>query len=293
MTDCRTTTNMRFTALLLGSAVLLSGCAPEPSSAPERVTSSGATDAAAAKPSATPQPAPENPGLAQGALDQQLRDAAWANDVRAAERLIEWGANPNAQDETMQSPYLIATSEGRSELLELTLEHGADLTDLDSWNGTGLIRAAERGHWEVSGILLRNGIDSNHVNRLGYQALHEAVILGCDDPSYHLTLQVLVAGGASLNAPSGSEGMTPLQMAHHRGFPGQIAVLEALNAPAPAVPGRALFAGASAGDANAVALALRAGADPAAVGDDGRTARQVAEDAGHSAAASVLRVLGG
>ena len=41
-------------------------------------------------------------------------------------------------------------------------------------------RAAERGHHLVVGRLLRAGIDKDHVNRIGYQAVHEAVWFGAD-----------------------------------------------------------------------------------------------------------------
>ena len=109
---------------------------------------------------------------------RQLREAAWADDVDRAAELVTRGADVNAKDDTQQSAYLIATSEGYVELLELTLAHGAAVNDKDSWNGTGLIRAAERGHSLVVGRLLQEGIDRDHVNRIGYQALHEAVWLG-------------------------------------------------------------------------------------------------------------------
>ena len=119
------------------------------------------------------------------ALDAALRDAAWADDVAAARRLVAQGADVDAKDETQQSAYLVATSEGYLDLLELTLAAGADVDAKDSWNGTGLIRAAERGHHLVVGRLLRAGIDKDHVNRIGYQAVHEAVWFGADaaDPS--------------------------------------------------------------------------------------------------------------
>lgn len=130
------------------------------------------TDGGGARPQATAGGAP--PASEQG-LDAQLRDAAWANDVERARGLIEACADVNAVDGTTQPAYLIATSEGYSELLELTLGAGADVDALDSWNGTGLIRAAERGHHLVVGRLLRAGIDKDHVNRIGYQAIHEAV----------------------------------------------------------------------------------------------------------------------
>jgi ankyrin repeat protein len=51
----------------------------------------------------------------------QLIRAAWANDVEGARRLIAAGADVNAKDDTEQSAFLIATSEGHLALLELTL----------------------------------------------------------------------------------------------------------------------------------------------------------------------------
>lgn len=237
--------------------------------------------------------APENPGLSQSELDERLRWAVWGNDLDTAAQLIEWGADVNAQDSTQQSAFLIATSEGRDELLRLTLEHGADVADLDSWNGTGLIRAAERGHWDVAGTLIRAGVDMHHVNRVGYQAIHEAVIFGRDDPTYHAAVRVLVAGGASLTTPSVTEGQTPLQMAQSRGFPEQIRILEALDREAPEHPEAALLASAASGDADALTLALRAGAAVDTRDPEGRTALEIAEDGGNLAAATVLRALGG
>ncbi len=68
-------------------------------------------------PCATPPPTPSK----QAALDERLRDAAWANDVPLARRLVSQGADVNAKDGTEQSAYLIATSEGYLDLLRLTL----------------------------------------------------------------------------------------------------------------------------------------------------------------------------
>ena len=67
--------------------------------------------------------------------------AAYANQLETARFLIEQGADVNVQDRTQQSAYLITTSDGYLELLKLTLAAGADVHSLDSYNGTGLIRA--------------------------------------------------------------------------------------------------------------------------------------------------------
>ena len=148
-------------------------------------------------------------------VNNQLIEAAWANDLDAARRLIEQGADVNAQDGTRQSAYLIATSEGYAELLELTLENGADVGSLDGFNGTGLIRAAERGHHEVVARLLETDIMVNHVNNLGWTALHEAILLGDGSERYVETVRLLLDHGADPSLPTG-DGQDPLVLAENR-----------------------------------------------------------------------------
>ncbi len=239
----------------------MAGCgagAPEP----------GQSDAAP-RPTAS---APASETVTAAALDEQLRDAAWADDVHRAAALVERGANVNAKDETEQSAYLIATSEGYVDLLDLTLAHGAQVNDKDSWNGTGLIRAAERGHSLVVGRLLQAGIDRDHVNRIGYQAIHEAVWLGEDTIDYVDTLRVLVAGGVELTRPSGGEGLTPLEMARQRQHAALETVLRSALDPAEITrPDAALLHAAERGDADEVARSLRAGAKVESRDSRGRT----------------------
>ncbi|WP_370586098.1 ankyrin repeat domain-containing protein [Tessaracoccus sp. MC1679] len=238
-------------------------------------------------------PEPSLNAQEQATLDEQLRDAAWANDVALARRLVEAGADVNAKDETEQSAYLVATSEGYLDLLRLTLANGALVDNKDSWNGTGLIRAAERGHGLVVGELLQAGIDRDHINRIGYQAIHEAIWLGEDTPTYATTVRVLAAGGVQLDLTSPSAGLTPLEMAVERGFAGLERILRAVTAAdSPADPDAALLQGAEAGDADAVAVALRAGADIEARDERDRTALLLAATFDHVAVAEVLVAMG-
>ena len=215
--------------IMLAAAV--AGCGmldePEASGPPHQTPSLSEPTVPVTPPSESSTPA-ESAKLStaeRARLDEHLRDAAWGNNVAKASQLIRRGADVNAKDETVQSAYLIATSEGYLDLLRLTLRTGAEVDDKDSWNGTGLIRAAERGHYGVVGELLQAGIDRDHVNRIGYQAIHEAVWLGEDDNDYATMLRVLAAGGVQLNSPSRDEGLTPLQMTQGRGYEGLERVL--------------------------------------------------------------------
>jgi hypothetical protein len=159
------------------------------------------------------------PSPARDTLDRQLLAAAYANDVRAAESLIARGADVNAKDHTEQSAYLIATSEVGDDprLLELTLAGGARVDDKDSFNGTGLIRAAERGHHRIVARLLDAGIDRDHVNRLGWTALLEAIVLGEGGRKHVRTVRALIVGGVDVDLPDGT-GVRPLTHARQRGF---------------------------------------------------------------------------
>ena len=224
-------------------------------------------------------------------LNYRLIDAAWANDADRAADLIAAGADVNFKDGTVQSAYLIATSEGYRALLELTLEHGADVGSLDSYKGTGLIRSAERGHYAIVGRLIRAGIDVDHINRLSWTALHESIILGDGSQRYVDTVRVLIAGGADLELAS--DGTTPLQHAEARD---QERIVEALTTASTTEPigepASALLGFAARGDANGVAIALRAGADIETRDSRGRTALLLAAAADHVEAATVLTSLG-
>ena len=210
-------------------------------------------------------------------VNSDLIAAAWRNGVEAAAGLIAQGADVNATDDTVQSAYLIATSEGFLSLLALTLNHGADVTSKDSYNGTGLIRAAERGHVLAVGILLRAGVEVDHINNVGWTALHEAIILGDGGQRYVDCVRVLLAAGADPRIPSRRDGVSPIDHATSRGFNAIAASLRtAIEDALPSDPGAALFDAARSGDADAVMMALRAGADPATVDSTGDTALAIA-----------------
>jgi uncharacterized protein len=153
--------------------------------------------------------------------------AAYGNHVDVARSLIEAGADVNVEDERQQSAYLIATSEVGDDprLLELTLANGADVDAKDSYNGTGLIRAADRGHLRVVERLLEREVEIDHVNRLGWTALLEAIILGGGDRGHTEVVRLLVEAGAEVNLADG-DGVTPLAHARRRGYDEIAAILQ-------------------------------------------------------------------
>ena len=153
--------------------------------------------------------------------------AAYGNHLAAAEALVGAGADVNVKDDTEQSAYLISTSEVGDDprLLELMLANGADVESLDSYDGTGLIRAADRGHVRIVEKLLETETDVDHVNNLGWTALLEAIILGEGDERHTEVVRLLVEGGADPNLPDG-EGVTRLGHARANGYDEMAEILE-------------------------------------------------------------------
>ena len=273
------------------SVLAIAACGQE--APPERAAGAAtSTSSEPPTPTTTTTPQPRS-AEQQRELDVALVDAAWADDVPRARELIAAGADVDFEDGTQQSAYLIATSEGHRELLEMTLAAGADLGALDGFDGTGLIRAAERGHADVVGRLLQAGIVVDHVNRPGFTALHEAIIYGDGSQRYVDTVRLLVARGADVALAPERDGIPPIRHARSRGQDAVAATLQAvLDAGQPGNSDRLLLDAAAAGDADQVAVALRAGAALEARDELGRTPLLLAATLDRVDAARLLVALG-
>jgi uncharacterized protein len=283
---------------VLAAVVALAACSAEdPATSdpiPQAIPPTASTNPPTPK-STKEKPAPRPGEEQQARLNQQLIAAAWDNDLRRARSLITRGADVNAKDNTVQSAYLISTSEGYLELLDLTLKNGADVDSKDSFNGTGLIRAADRGHADIAGRLVQADVNINHINNLGWTALHEAIILGDGSGRYVDTVRVLVAAGADLRLPSQRDKISPIEHATAKGHNEITQVLRtALDADRPPTQGaeQRLLAAVERGDATAAALAIRDGADLETRDKRGRTPLLVAVTEDQLAVARLLIYLG-
>ena len=70
------------------------------------------------------------------------------------------------------------------------------------------------------------GHDRDHVNRLGWTALHEAVVLGDGGHAHVATVRELLRGGVDTGVPD-ADGVTALEHAERRGFDGIARLLRA------------------------------------------------------------------
>ena len=163
--------------------------------------------------------------VAMGA-DPATRDAAGtpaimlatiARATDAVQALLDAGADVDAQDAQRDNPFLYAGAEGMLDILTLANEAGADPAITNRYGGVALIPASERGHVEVVRYLLtESDVDVDHVNRLGWTALLEAILLSDGGPRHQEIVRLLIEHGADVDLADG-DGVRPLAHARARG----------------------------------------------------------------------------
>jgi uncharacterized protein len=162
--------------------------------------------------------------VAMGA-DPTTRDAAGtpvlmlatiARATDAVRALLDAGADVDAQDAQCDNPFLYAGAEGLLDILTLANEAGADPAITNRYGGVALIPASERGHVEVVRYLLaESDVDVDHVNKLGWTALLEAILLSDGGPRHQEIVRLLIEHGADVDLADG-DGVRPLAHARAR-----------------------------------------------------------------------------
>lgn len=152
-------------------------------------------------------------------LDDALMGASRKGDLRAVQRLLDRGANPNVRgtgplskmraDKSM-TPLRIATGVPSGAVVKELLRRGADPNAQDEDGDTALIQAASARHLDVTQILLRSGADPNIRSDGGWTALKYAVANGNT-----AIVQELLAANARVQDANDS-GETVLALAHQR-----------------------------------------------------------------------------
>ena len=158
--------------------------------------------------------------------------AVWADQPDAARALLAGDADVDLQDDQRDNPFLVASAEGRLAVLPILVAAGADPTITNRYGGIALIPASERGHVEtVRYLLTETGVAVNHVNRLGWTALLEAILLSDGGPRHQEIVGLLIEHGADVDLADG-DGVRPLAHARARGQTEIAALLEAAGATA-------------------------------------------------------------
>ncbi|OZB98756.1 ankyrin repeat domain-containing protein [Paenibacillus sp. XY044] len=173
-------------------------------------------------------------GTAINTQDERGRTAVMAatynHQTDVVRLLISSGADINIRDHQLNNVFLYAGAEGMLDIVQLAIDADADTRLTNRYGGTALIPASERGHVEVvRELLTRTDIDVNHINRLHWTALLEAVILGNGGIKHQQIVQLLIEHGADPEIAD-AEGNTPLQHAQSKGYHEIAAILQRAGA---------------------------------------------------------------
>ncbi len=155
------------------------------------------------------------------------------NQLDAMQMLLNAGADPDAFDPESsknvidQTAFLYAGATGNNAALKILINAGARADIFNYYGGTALIPAAEKGHVDTVRLLLKESkIDINHVNKLGWTALLEAVVLSNGGKTHQQIIALLLQAGADV-AIADREGVTALQHAQSKGYTEIVKLIEA------------------------------------------------------------------
>ncbi|WP_260431640.1 ankyrin repeat domain-containing protein [Burkholderia cepacia] len=109
-----------------------------------------------------------------------------------------------------------AADRGDAGEVRTLLERGAPIDSRDGQGRTALLLATHGNHVEAARVLIDAGVNVDHVNRLGWTALLEAIMLGDGSERYLPIVQLLVDGHANVDLAD-SNGETPLRHARRPG----------------------------------------------------------------------------
>jgi ankyrin repeat protein len=146
----------------------------------------------------TPEAIKANP---RGSLDYAIA----SNDIDAARQALDAGASPNDEARGGGTVFGWAALEGRTEMVQMMLEKGADVTKTDLNGYTPLIAASKAGKPEVVKLLIAAQADVNVSSKKGYTAIILAGASGSPE-----TVKLLIEAKADVNARSSTRGMTAL-----------------------------------------------------------------------------------
>ena len=117
-----------------------------------------------------------NPNLMGGLYDTALQAAAWKGHGEIVTRLVERGAQVDAQRKGGRNALLCAAAQGHADIVSLLLDQGAFVDTRDgNYGRTSLSWAAWNGHEEVVKILICHQANINAVDHQNSTPLHLAL----------------------------------------------------------------------------------------------------------------------
>jgi len=150
--------------------------------------------------------------VANGAGPSSIFAAAQIGDLASVKAFLEEGINVNAKGARSRTALHVAASKGHREVVELLLDHGADVNAGAGYNNETVAEFAIWGnHSEIVELLVSNGADIS--------PLHLAVSMGDEAKA-----RSLIESGADVNKRT-PNGTAPIHIAAHAGFKGIVKLL--------------------------------------------------------------------
>lgn len=189
----------------------------------------------------------------------KLRSASENGDFQEAKRLIGEGAAVDFGSEGLHTPLHMSSSYGKTEVTELLIDSGANVSAGDKKGYAPLLKAAFwAGNAEAAKLLIDGGANVNAASKHGYASLRQAAWKGETK-----AVKALISSGANVEAGD-KNGETPLHKAAWAGNAETATLLISSGAALdfPADDGRAPLAMANQNDKGGVKkLLLQNGAD--------------------------------
>lgn len=127
--------------------------------------------------------------------DDQLLNAAEADDMQAVEKALDNGADVSARNDDGRTALILAARNASPEVVQALIEAGADVNaGTTASKKTAVMGAARKGHTEIVRILTEAGADVDSRDQNGRTALMVASKQG-----YHEIMTLLIDNGATVD----------------------------------------------------------------------------------------------
>ena len=147
----------------------------------------------------------------QQTIDYGMLKTFWNNhNLKAAQKLIQEGANINARFDAEDTLLHLAAGDGHVKLVEFLLQNNVDIDAKNNVQKTPLHLASENGHHEIAEILLQNGANVSAETESKDTPLFLAAQKG------HFGVVTVLAFKADVNAKN-DQGKTVLHVAVEQG----------------------------------------------------------------------------
>jgi ankyrin repeat protein len=140
-----------------------------------------------------------------------LFDALLTEDLTLLTELLEAGCDVNAQDEEGRTALIQATIYNNVEVVQILIEHGANVNTKDFFNGNAALHFAARNYsLELLLLLLKHKAEVDIKNINGNTPLSIAVT---NSSGKGRAIQLLLLHGADRNSIN-NQGISPLELAN-------------------------------------------------------------------------------